>query len=317
MKKISFIIPVYNEEDALLYFLEKLFLPEIEKIKNYETEIILVDDGSCDNSLSIMSEFAKTKKLIKIIALSRNFGKESALAAGVLHADGDAIIILDADGQHPPRLIQNFIEKWENGADTVIGIRNKYNKHGMLQKIGSNFFYKIIHLMGNTYIISGSTDFRLLDRVVVDEYNKLTEHNRITRGLIDWLGFSRDFVYYESEKRYAGRPGYDMKKLIRLAIDSFISLSTTPLVIFGYAGGIITFFSMILGVFVIINQHIMGDPLGLKWNGAIQLSIFITFLVGLILISQAITALYISQIHAETKNRPLFIINKKKSKNIK
>ena len=170
--------------------------------------------------------------------------------------------------------------------------------------------------MGNKTTIPGSTDYRLLDRVVIDEFNKLTEHNRITRGLIDWLGFKQDIVKYNSTERIAGKPTYTFKKLFNLAVDSFVSMSTTPLVIFGYVGVFITIASFILGMFVIIQQHLMGDPLGLQWNGAIQMAIFITFLVGLVLISQAITALYISHIHAESKDRPLYIIDKKSSKNL-
>ena len=317
MKKISFVIPIHNEEEVLEYFLNKLLIPEVAKITKYATEIILIDDGSKDNSLSIMNKFAEEKENIKTVVLSRNFGKEAALSAGILYAKGDGVVILDADGQQPPELIPKFIEKWEDGAEIVTGVRDKFTKHGFIQKMGSKIFYKIMRLMGSRSMVAGSTDFRLLDRAVVDEYNRLTEHNRITRGLIDWLGFRQEYIYYTYGKRYAGKPSYNIKKLVGLAIDSFVSLSTTPLIIFGYIGAFIMFLSGSLGLFVIINQYILGDPLGLKWNGAVQMSIFITFLVGLVLISQAITALYISQIHTEAKNRPLFIIDKKRSKNIK
>ena len=170
--------------------------------------------------------------------------------------------------------------------------------------------------MGNKTTVPGSTDFRLIDRVVVNQFNQLTEHNRITRGLIDWLGYEKADIYYTYGVRMAGRPSYNFKKLFSLAIDSFVSMSTTPLVIFGYLGVFITFSSFILGLFCIINQYFLNDPLHLYWNGAVQMAIFITFLIGLVLISQSITALYISQIHSETQNRPLFIVNKKKSKNL-
>ena len=232
------------------------------------------------------------------------------------YAKGDAVITIDADGQQPPDLIPDFIGKWENGAEIVTGVRDKYTKHGLLQKMGSKLFYKLLRMMGNKYTVPGSTDYRIMDRIVVDEFNKLTEHNRITRGLVDWLGYRQEYVEYTYGVRMAGKPSYNIKKLFHLAIDSFISMSTTPLVIFGYIGIFIVITSFLLGMFVIINQYILGDPLQLYWNGAVQMSIFISFLVGLVLISQAITALYISHIHAETQGRPLYIIDEKKSLNL-
>ena len=313
----SIVVPVHNESEGIKNFLDKELFPELEKIKKYRHEAIFVDDGSTDNSLEIIQSYAKKQKNIRVIALSRNFGKEPALSAGLAEASGDAVITIDADGQQPPRLIPDFIKKWEDGADIVTGVRDHYTKHGLIQKIGSKLFYWLLRRMGNKYTVPGSTDFRLMDRAVVDEFNRLSEHNRITRGLIDWLGFKQEYIKYTYGARLAGKPSYGMKKLFKLAIDSFVSMSTTPLVVLGYLGLIITFLSGILGLFVIIQQYVLGDPLGLYWNGAVQMAIFITFLIGIVLISQAITALYISHIHAETQSRPLYIINKKESRNLK
>ena len=315
-KMISVVVPVCNEEKGIKKFLDERLLPEIAKITEYKFEIILVNDGSKDKTLEILQEYSKEKN-IKVVSLVRNFGKEAALSAGLRYVDGDAALTIDADGQQPPERIKDFIKAWEDGAEVVTGVRDHYTKHGLIPKLGSKLFYWLLKVMGNKTTVPGSTDFRLMDRVVVDEFNTLTEHNRITRGLIDWLGYNKVDIYYTYGERMAGRPSYNFKKLFNLAIDSFISMSTTPLVIFGYIGIFITFFSFILGAFCIINQYILGDPLHLYWNGAVQMAIFITFLVGLVLISQAITALYISHIHAETQNRPLFIVNKKQSRNIK
>ena len=314
---ISLVMPIHNEEEGIRGFLDKEFLPAADEIKGYEKEIILVDDGSTDKTLEILQEYAKKNKEIKVVALSRNFGKEPALSAGIFVAKGDAIITIDADGQQPPKLIPKFIEKWEKGAEIVTGVRDKYTKHGLIPKLGSKLFYGLLKMMGSKSTVPGSTDFRLIDRVVADEFNKLSEHNRITRGLIDWLGFKQEYIYYTYGVRMAGKPSYSFKKLVHLAVDSFVSMSSTPLVIFGYIGIIITIFSFILGMFIIIQQYILGDPLGLEWNGAVQMAVFITFLVGLVLISQAITALYISHIHAESQGRPLYIIDKKESRNLK
>ncbi|MDO4612096.1 MAG: glycosyltransferase family 2 protein [Candidatus Saccharibacteria bacterium] len=315
-KLISIIVPIHNEAEGIENFLEKSLFPVAEKIKNYDHEIILVNDGSTDNSLEIIQKLAEKNSKIKILALSRNFGKEPALSAGLKYAKGDAAITIDADGQQPPELVPKFIEKWENGAEIVTGVRDHYTKHGFIQKLGSKLFYKLLNLFGSKSTVPGSTDFRLIDRVVIDEFNKLSEHNRITRGLIDWLGFKQEYIEYTYGVRTAGKPSYNLKKLFNLAIDSFVSMSTTPLVIFGYLGAFVTFCSFVLGLFCIINQYILGDPLHLYWDGSVQLAIFITFLVGLLMLSQSVTALYISHIHAETQNRPLYIVDKKNSRNL-
>lgn len=316
MKKISIVIPIHNESEVLNYFIDELLLPEINQIKQYNFEIIFVNDGSTDNSLEIIQKYCEHKNNFKVISFSRNFGKEPALSAGILYASGDAILTIDSDGQQPPALIPQFIQQWEQGGAIITGVRDKFTKHGFIQKTGSKMFYKLLKLMGNRSTVPGSTDFRLIDRSVADVFNQLSEHNRITRGLIDWLGFNQQYIYYTYGERHAGKPSYNIKKLFNLAIDSFVSLSTTPLIIFGYIGAFITLTSFLLGIFIIINQYVLSDPLQLHWNGAIQLSVFITFLVGLVLISQAITALYISHIHSETKNRPLFIIDYKNSRNL-
>lgn len=314
---ISVVVPVHNEAEIIRSFLDDNLLPALEKIKDYHFELIFVNDGSTDGSLTILQEYAERAKNYQVISFSRNFGKEAALSAGLEKASGAAVLTIDADGQQPPELIPDFIKKWEAGAEVVTGVRDHYTKHGFFQKLGSKIFYKLLRKMGNKYTVPGSTDFRLIDRAVVDVFNTLPEHNRITRGLIDWLGFRQEQIKYTYGARMGGKPSYNLKKLVKLAFDSFVSMSTTPLVILGYLGFIITILSGLLGLFVIIQQYILGDPLGLYWNGAVQMAIFITFLIGIVLISQAITALYISHIHAETQGRPLYIIDKKSSRNLK
>ena len=314
-KLLSIITPVHNEAEGIKDFISESLIPVIEKL-NLNYELIIVNDGSTDDTLSIIQALSEQSSKIKVLSLSRNFGKEPALSAGLLYAKGDAAITIDADGQQPPKLIPDFIKKWQSGAEIVTGVRSQYTKHGLIQKIGSKLFYKLLSLMGNKSTVPGSTDFRLIDRVVIDEFNKLSEHNRITRGLIDWLGFKQEYIEYIYGVRTAGKPSYNLKKLFHLAIDSFVSMSTTPLVLFGYLGIFITIASFILGLFCIINQYILGDPLQLYWNGSVQLAIFITFLIGLLMISASITALYISHIYAETQNRPLFIIDQRESRNI-
>jgi dolichol-phosphate mannosyltransferase len=312
--KISVVIPVHNESDGIIDFHQTMLLPVVKDLRQHE--IIYVNDGSEDDSLSKLQNLASDSNQVKVINLSRNFGKEAALTAGIHLASGDAIITLDADGQQPPELIPEFINKWQNGAQIVTGIRNQYQKHSLVAKLGSKLFYFMLNLFGVKNVIPNSTDYRLMDKSVQAEFNKLTEHGRITRGLIDWLGFKQEYVHYDYHNRLAGKPSYNFRKLCHLAIDSFISLSAAPITIFGWVGITITIASSILGLFVIIQQWLMGDPLGMKWTGPTCLSIFIAFLVGLLLISQTIASHYNSRIYTEAKGRPLYIIDKKNSKNL-
>ena len=314
-KHISVITPVHNEAEGIKSFITNSLLPVLEKT-NYNYELIIVNDGSTDDTLKIVQSLAAENPKIKVLSFSRNFGKEPALSAGLAYAKGDAALTIDADGQQPPKLIPDFIKRWEDGGEIVTGVRSQYSKHGLIQKLGSKLFYWLLRLMGNKTTVPGSTDFRLMDRAVIDEFNKLPEHNRITRGLIDWLGFKQVYIEYVYGVRAAGKPSYNLRKLFKLAIDSFVSMSTTPLVIFGYLGIIITIGSFILGMFCIINQYILGDPLQLYWDGSVQLAIFITFLVGLLMISQSITSMYISRIYSEAQGRPLYIVDKKESRNL-
>lgn len=310
-KKISVVVPVYNEEEGISNFLEQQLLPVLLLI-NYETEIIIVNDGSKDKTLTRIDEvLARNNNDIKVISFARNFGKEMALTAGLNNAKGDAVIMIDADGQHPVEMIPKMIEKWEKGAEVVTAVRGaNTTKH----KIASKMYYGLMHAMGNKKLVAGAMDFRLVDRVVVDEFNKCFERNRITRGLIDWLGFEQEYIKVNTKTRVYGKPSYSSRKLLGLAVDSLISSSRTPLKIFGYIGAFITVASLILGLFILIQQYILGDPLGLDWSGAVAMSVFVSFLVGLVLISQAMTALYVSQIHAESKGRPLYVIDRKKSR---
>ncbi len=313
-KLLSIVVPCHNEEQCIGKFFESLN-PVVAGL-SMDYEVIAVNDGSTDRTLNILQKVAESDKHVRVLSLSRNFGKEPALSAGIQYAKGDAILTIDADGQQPPKLIPDFIKKWEGGAQIVTGVRSRYTKHGLVQKLGSKIFYILLRMMGSKSTVPGSTDFRIIDRIVADEFNRLSEHNRITRGLIDWLGFKQEYIEYVYGVRAGGKPSYNLKKLFHLAIDSFVSMSSTPLVIFGYIGVFITIGSFILGMFCIVNQYILGDPLQLYWNGSIQLAIFITFLIGLLMISQGTTALYISHIHAETQGRPLFVVDKKNSRNL-
>lgn len=308
-KTISVVVPIYNEGAGICHFLDRDLLPILQNLK-YKTELILVNDGSRDNSLEQIEKSQIIQKIpTNLIHFARNFGKEVALSAGIKEAVGDVVILIDADGQHPVEAIPQMIEKWEQGARIVTAVCSKNTtKH----RFGSKCYYWLMRKMGNNVVI-GAMDFRLLDREVVDNFNNFTEANRLTRGLIDWLGFPQEYIKVKTKNRIDGKPSYNPRKLATLTFDSLIANSRKPLMIFGFIGGFIVLFSLLLGLFILIQQYILGDPLHLDWSGAVAMCVFISFLVGLVLVSQSIIALYISQIHIESKKRPLYIVDRRKS----
>lgn len=313
---ISFVIPAYNEALGIEQFHNDLLVREIKKLQLRKYEIIYVNDGSKDDTHAILSKIADKDKNTKLIDLSKNFGKEIAISAGIEQARGDAIITLDADGQHPPTLLNEFIKKWQDGAQVVVGVRASNKEEGFVKLWGSRLFYKSFNSLPGAEIIPRSTDYRLIDKCVQQELIKFTERNRITRGIVDWLGFKRDYVVFDAPARIAGKPSYKTSQLVRLAMNSFVSLSLTPLFIFGYIGLLITTLAFFAGIFIITEQIILGDPLGLNITGSAMLGLLVSFLVGLVLMSQGIMAVYLSHIYAQAQSRPLYVINRSSSKNI-
>lgn len=312
-KVISMVVPVFNEEAVIRRFLDEKLMPVLESLDD-NFEIVIANDGSVDGTLTEVEKAEINKKwTVKVVSLVRNFGKEAALSAGLRYAKGDAVIMIDADGQHPVNVIPKMIEKWKGGAKIVTAVRGRNTTR---HKIASALYYKMMHMMGNRRLVEGELDYRLMDRVVVDVFNNLKERSRMVRGMIDWLGYPQEYVKVKTLNRIDGKPTYTSKKLVQLAINSLASASRTPLVVFGYIGGVIMIVSLIVGLFILIQQYIMGDPLNLDWSGAVAMSVFVSFLVGLVLVSQSITALYVSQIHMESKGRPLYVVDKEKSKRL-
>ena len=308
---LSVVVPLFNEADCLRDFHAALEDVLNTMGKNYE--IIYCNDGSSDKTLSILHEIVKGNARTKVINLSRNFGKESALSAGLHAATGQAIIALDGDGQHPVEVIPKFVEAWEQGGQVIVGVCVNRRSEGLLKRLGSRLFYKSFNALTGQKLVSGTTDFRLIDRAVQQEFIKLEESERMTRALIDWLGFERVYVQYEEKTRIAGAPAYSFGSLVKLATNSFVALTPKPLYIFGYLGITITAAAFLLGVTVFIEQILLSDPWHWKFTGTAMLGILILFLVGIVLLSQGILSLYISHIHSQSKGRPLYVINKKGS----
>lgn len=316
MKSISVIIPAYNEEKNIRPICEKL--ENIFKLfsDRYAYEIIFINDGSEDGTADEVEKIAAENPHIKYIDFSRNFGKEIATTAGLNHCSGDACIMLDADMQHPVEIIPDFVHQWEQGNEVVIGIRKKSKSDSWIKIIGSRLFYKILNKIIDTKVVPNSTDFRLLDRAVINEFNRLMEVNRMTRGLIDWLGFKRKYIYFKANNRLHGNASYSFWKLFKLAMNSFISLSLFPLKLAGYLGIFIVIFSSIAGFYILLGKYFFHWRFASTFSDAENLAIFIVFLVGIILMSIGLISLYIANIHIEMTRRPLYIIRKKKIEKI-
>ena len=310
-KTISIVIPVHNEAEnvALMY---AALVETWQQLPAYEYEFLFVDDGSTDASASAIAALVRADPRVKFIEFTRNFGKEMATTAGIDAATGDAVIMIDADLQHPPRLIPSFVAKWEAGAEEVIGMRSSNNGEGFVKKYGSLAFYRLIRMISDTAFKQGETDFRLIDREVVEAYRQLPEHQRMTRSLINWLGFRSVAVYFEAPARMHGTAQYSPIKLLRLALNSFLSHSLLPLQLAGYLGVFIAIFSGLLGVVVVIEKYLLGDPLHWAPSGPAELAILIIFLVGILLASIGIIGLYVGSIHTEVARRPLYVVRKRR-----
>jgi dolichol-phosphate mannosyltransferase len=312
MKKlISIIIPTHNEK-ANVRLIYTAVAEEFSCLENYDYEIIFVDDGSTDDTMLEIASLAEKDVKVRFLQFSRNFGKEAATTAGLRNSRGDAAIMIDADMQHPPKLIPELVKKWAEGAEVVVGVRRKNQKAGLIKRGCSKIFYRLINAMAESVVTPFATDFRLLDRVVIDEVNQLTERYRMTRALIDWLGFKRAYVHFEADERANGEASYGLFKLIRLAINSMVSLSLIPLKLAGYLGITIILISGPLGLFIFIEKYILKDPWGFSFSGPAILAVIILFLVGIILSCLGLMALYIASIHAEVINRPLYVIRSRK-----
>ncbi len=308
MKTLSVILPAFNEEKNI----DKIYSQLIKQGSSIEEnlEIIFINDGSSDATREVIKSLTKSNKNVVALNFSRNFGKEIAVTAGINNCSGDAAIIMDCDGQHPADKIPEFIKLWKEGNKVVVGVRKSNSGEGIVKRAGSKYFYMVMSKIAKVNIIPGSTDFRLIDREVIEEFNRFTERNRITRGLIDWMGYRRDYVYFDANARIDGEAGYTFRPLLKLAMNSFVSLSLFPLKLSGYLGILITTIATLIGLFILIENYLLGDPMGLNISGSASLAVMIIFLVGILLMSQGLVSLYIAHIYDEVTNRPIYIIEK-------
>jgi dolichol-phosphate mannosyltransferase len=309
MKKIvSIVLPIFNEEKNIPLILDRIRTIFTEKVDKYDYEVICVDDGSKDNSFTILEEISKKDKHIKVLNFSRNFGHQLAITAGYDYSAGDAVICMDADLQQPPELVPQMIEKWEEGYDIVYTIRHSSVKQSILKTAIPSFFYTLINLISKTKINKNAADFRLISRNALNEFLQMREANRFIRGMVGWIGYRTTTIDYEVQKRIHGQSSYSISRLITFAIDAITSFSGTPLRFAFMLGLIIASLSFVTIIYYII-QYVFFDARYI--SGWLSVWISILFLGGIQLIFIGIVGEYIFKIYIEVKGRPLYIVNKK------
>jgi len=303
MKLISLLIPAYNEEQVLDKLMARLRALASD-VKDYEFEFLFVNDGSRDKTLEIIRDFAENDPRISYINLSRNFGKEIGMIAGLDHVKGDATVIIDADLQDPPELIPKMIKLWEEGYDDVYAKRSSREGETWLKKQTSSMYYKVLQRSTHIPIQQDTGDFRLLDRRVVEALKQFRESQRNTKAMFSWVGFHKKEIMYDRDPRAAGETKWNYLKLVELAIDGITSFTTAPLRISTYAGIIVSLFAFVYLIFLVVRTLFFGTDLA----GYPSLMAAILFLGGVQLISLGIIGEYIGRIFNETKNRPLYLI---------
>ena len=305
MKKIIIIVPCYNEEQAIPFFYEEI--NKISKKLKYDFEFIFVNDGSKDKTINIIKEYAKKDKRVKYIHFSRNFGKESAMYAGLELSSGDYIAIMDADLQDPPALLPEMLkilEDKDNDYDCVGTRRVTRKGEPPIRSFFARMFYKIINKMSKIEMVDGARDYRLMTRQMVNAILELKEYNRYSKGLFQFVGFNTKWLEYENIERVAGTTKWSFWKLFLYALEGIIAFSTTPLAISSLMGLIFCLISFILIVVIIIKTLIFGDPT----SGWPSLVCIIFFVSGIQLFCLGIIGQYLSKTYLETKNRPIYFI---------
>jgi glycosyltransferase involved in cell wall biosynthesis len=299
---ISIILPIYNEQEGLSTFM--LSLQRVIAESKEEYEIIFVNDGSKDESLSIILDYCLQHNNYKYIDLSRNFGHQIAVTAGIDYAKGDKIVLIDSDGQDPPTVIPEMLAKMEEGYDVVYAKRVKRQDESFLKKLTASFFYKLLNKITSVDIPVDTGDFRVMNRKIVEGLKNMPEKQRYLRGQIAWLGFKQTFVEYERKGRVAGQTGYTYRKMIRLALDAITSFSNFPLRLATISG----FVCALMGLFLILYTLYARFILQIYEPGWPSLMVTIVFLGGIQLMGIGIIGEYISRINDNVKNRPLYLI---------
>lgn len=303
MKKISLVVPCYNEEEAIPFFYKEV--DEISKQMDNEFEFIFVNDGSKDKTIEVLKKYAKEDKRIKYINFSRNFGKEAAMIAGLELSSGDYVTIMDADLQDPPSLLPEMIKLIENDGYDCVGTRRVTRKgEPPIRSFFARMFYKIINKMSKVEMVDGARDFRLMTRQMVNSILELKEYNRYSKGLFSFVGYNTKWLEYENKPRVAGETKWSFWKLFVYAIEGIVAFTTAPLTIAAFMGLLFCLISFIMIIIIIIKTLCFGDPV----SGWPSLACILFFVSGVQLFCLGIIGEYLSKTYLETKKRPIYII---------
>lgn len=301
-KLITILIPIYNEEESLESLIDRLEGVRAS-LADYNFEYLFINDGSSDGTLAAIQSYSLKFPQIHYVDLSRNFGKEIAMLAGFDYAQGDAVIIMDADLQHPPEYIHEMIHWWEQGYDDIYAVRAKREGESWLKEVSSKTYYKILQKLSDVEVYPLAGDFRLLDRKCIQALQELRESERYTKGMYGWIGFKKKEITYVAESRQAGEAKWSFSQLFKLALDGITSYSTAPLRIWSYIGFFISFLAFIYLVYEVGKTLIFGTAV----SGYPSLLASILFLGGIQLISLGVIGEYLGRIFTETKRRPPYL----------
>lgn len=299
----SLVIPVYNEEQAIPHLLERL-QPAVAQLDG-PVEILFVNDGSSDHSMSLLEQVARTDQRVKVINLSRNFGHQIAITAGMEHAAGDAIIVMDADLQDPPEIIGEMARHWRNGFDVVYAQRIERQGESTFKRATASAFYKFVNALSDTAIPRDTGDFRLISRRARDAFIRMPERERFVRGMFAWIGFRQCAVPFVRAARVAGSTKYPLARMIRLAVNGVISFSDVPLRLVIYLGLAITGFAILFGIWTAIERLAGADFV----PGWASLFVAIVLLTGANMTMLGVIGLYVGRIYTQVKGRPLYLVD--------
>lgn len=310
--KLSLIIPCYNEQEAVPLFYEEV--TRVMSTLNYEYELLFVNDGSKDSTLSILQELSQADPHMIYLSFSRNFGKEAAMYAGFCNADGDYVAVMDADMQDPPSLLPQMLQILESGEyDSVATRRADRKGEPPIRSWFAKKFYQIINKISDAEVVNGARDFRLMKKEMVDAIVSMCEYNRFSKGIFGWIGFKTYWLPYENVERVAGESKWSFWKLFKYAIDGIINFSQAPLSISAWTGIAMTVISFLMLIFIIVRQLVFGDPVA-GWASTVCVIIFIG---GMQMFFLGIMGQYLAKTYMESKHRPHYIISKTNKKDTK
>lgn len=304
---ISIIVPSYNEEEALPYFLPALqkAAGQMEQTYGETFEFLFVDDGSKDGTLNVLRQFAKEDPRVRYLSFSRNFGKEAAMYAGFQHAKGDYVVVMDADLQHPPEMMEEmYLALSKEGYDIAAARRVSRKGEPVIRSLFARLFYKIINRISKAEFVDGASDYRMLSRRAVDALLRLCEYNRFSKGIFGWIGFQTKWIPYENVERVAGETTWSFWKLLLYSLEGFVAFSTAPLSIASVMGILFCIVAVLGLILIVVKTLVWGDPVA----GFPTLACLLLLIGGSLQLSLGIIGQYLAKTYLETKQRPIYIL---------